>query len=116
MSGQGYIGHASDDGENKIYSETNKSIREFAEKPARETGPVVQYLGQLDNEIDRLDHALSQLIDKVNPILNPHVSGEGGDDVTEKVQSLLSHEIESKCERVHRITDILHDVTRRIEL
>lgn len=85
-------------------------------KPDREAGPVVKYLAHLDLEIDRLDHALSQLIDKLNPILNPTASGEPGSDVAEKSQSRLSHELEAKCERVHTIASILTDVTRRVEL
>ena len=83
---------------------------------AREAGPIVQYLKHLDNELDRLDHGLSQLIEKLSPILNPMASGEAGDDVAEKQQSRISHELEYKCERVHLLASILADVTRRIEL
>lgn len=83
---------------------------------AREAGPVLRYVHILDMEIDRMDHAISSLIEKLGPILNPIASGEAGEPSQEKAQSDLAGSLESKCERIAMLSAILEDVERRVEL
>lgn len=85
-------------------------------KSAREMGVVLQYVNRLDNELDALDHAISELITLISPVLNPNASGEGGDPSTEKSQSNLANILESKCARVLSLTKVVQDVIRRVEL
>jgi hypothetical protein len=82
--------------------------------------PAIPYkMDLLNDTLSDLDSALSLLVHRVGPILNPNASVEPeGDrkDAEKPSESDLAASIERQIQRVRNMTWVLTDVTQRVEL
>jgi len=90
----------------------------FAESPGGmpEEPPINSSFTSLVNNISHLDEALSALIERLQPVLNPQSDDEPGPGtVPARAKSELAHALDGQVDRIERLTAVIHSVRRRVE-
>ena len=83
--------------------------------PKGQEPPASMAFRRLSNNIDELDACLADLISKIGPVLSPDAGDEPG---TEPYApgSVMTNMINEKADHVYRLTRVVNDVFRRVEV
>ena len=93
-----------------------KKMFDRMEEPQVERWQVENQVHYLSLNVYYLDKVVSELIDRLSPVLNPYISDEASEEPALKVVAPLADDLRAQRLYIESITGALQDILDRLEV